>query len=446
MALTITSPATVYGWMPSGNDLTYSIISTEAYRNGFAYIIDVYVNDNVVIQLRQLPITYNVPIKVNVKDIVSNFISTKYYYTNMAGQKIFAQPPEYAKVYISVTERYSGDDWDTELTYPIFVWNSVAQFRDIKRGTDRFIRNFVPVTSGSIHTDGRPLGVHNVCPMNVFNVVDSSIYVKPEITPYYTLNTHLNPYMSFMTISQYDGVFADYFVFAGLDQNGKMIKKFVNRTDASTDVDGNKQILTTPLNNIYGGNFNYRYGYDTSNFSDCSYMVVYTCESFNADLSTPDTPTLHPVMFRLCNNNESFGVVYKSNEGGWWYIQCNDTATEETSVETTTMMNAELKSLTGSVDIATNNMFGRYITPVDVKAQGTIKVNTGWVDGGIIDDIADMITSPIIYIQHYIDNYVHYIPVTLVDATYVTKESRNRSLRNYEFEFAEAYYKNTIRQ
>lgn len=441
MAVTITNPTFPLGFLPSNSDIIYSIASDQTYQSNFYYIIDVLIDNASVIQLRIAPVDQLTPVKLNVKDIVKNFVSSTFITGNMAGLRGFYTAPELREVIISVTEWYNGEDWTTTNSNPLYVWNAVAQFKDLKNGVDKFYRNFVPYTNVSVTTIGRPLAYHNVVPFrSPFRQSGRKVYLGTMDFPRYIAHKGMNPSISFFTYSDSysPNVFGTYFVFAGFDEKGKMIKKFIETTGADSSI--NKRICVTPsgIDKINGSNFTYRYGADTSTMMDCKYVMFYVTNNVNFDYTTADTKfNLYPILFEVADCNEAFGILYKSNEGGWGFVSCNHTATEETSVETTTRLNAPP---------TTWNNSSKLISAVDIKAQGKITLNSGWVNSGIQQDIQDMITSPVIYIQHYKDGTLDYIPVTLQNATYITNESRNVNLRNYEFSFVESYYKNTIRE
>ena len=64
----------------------------------------------------------------------------------------------------------------------------------------------------------------------------------------------------------------------------------------------------------------------------------------------------------------------------------------------------------------------------------------------INEDVKDMLQSPQLYIQHFKGGNIEYIPVTLADATYITRERNDVNLFRYTFEFIESFYKTATRR
>lgn len=449
MSLTISAPTYPEGFLPSGNDIIFTALSTSAYQSGFAYLIDVYVNGNAVIQLRQSPITPSQAIRINVKNIVSNYISSIF----PASLWTLSVAPEIAQVYIGVTEYYGGQPYDTANSVPVTIWNSAAQWNDMKKGVDRFIRNFTPYTGGSVHTDGRMLAYHNTCSISPFITNGpgiggfTTVRIDTNSIPKYQTNYNIPHYISMFTKFGL-GVtnpFAPYVVIAGFDSTGLMIKKYVYATNVDSSL--NKTIFTQDIRIYPTMSATYRYKrfteLDLDTMDDCAYFMVYPCYTFNGNCTVADTPTLYPVCFEINRCKESFAILYKSSDGGWGQIQMNNKTQNEVNVETTTKLDTIPTTWTNQ---------SRLISTIDIKAQGQWILNTGWIENGMFADIEDLIISPQIYLIHQPDSSVNdatkieYIPVQLSNNTYVVKETKAVNLRNYELTFTESFYKNTIRQ
>ena len=449
MSLTVTAPASPEGWIPSGNDIIFTALSSNAYISGFAYLIDVYVNDTAVIQLRQSPITPSQAIRINVGNIIRNYISTTF--TNV--QWSMSISPEVAQIYIIVTEYYSGQPYAVSTSVPVRVWNSTAQWIDMKNGVNKFIRKFVPYTGGTVHTDGRMLAYHDHCPINPFNVLSTSgrslIKVNPDILPKYQINWNVPQNISFFTKAGY-GVtnpFVNYVVLAGFDSNGIMIKKFF--FGLSNDTTIGKTIFTNSIRmwDGMGGNYSYKYAIpdvQTNDFSDCAYAMLYTTSSApNMNVTSIDTLSLYPLFFEINHCKESYSILYKSGDGCWGQMLMNKKVENSVAIENTTKLDTAPTSWGNE---------SRLITTVDLKAQGKWVFNTGWIDGNKYSDVEDLILSKNIYIVHQPDSSVNdttkieYIPVQLNNADYVVKERGNVNLRNYELSFTESFYKNTMIQ
>lgn len=445
MSLTVTAPTSPEGWIPSGNDIIFTALSTSASQSGFAYLIDVYVNGTAVIQLRQSPIDPSQAIRINVGNIVRNFI--KSVFVNGSGWK---QVPEIGEVYITVTEYYSGQPYTSTNSLPVRVWNATAQWSDMKRGVDKYIRNFTPYSQGAIQTNGRMLAYHDHCPLTPFaRIAQLNMVVVPHIAslPKYQINWNVPQYVSFFTKGGY-GVtnpFAGWVVLAGLDERGVMIKKFLY--GISNDSSINHTIYSTSVRMWSGMGVDYSYKYSrdgiqTNDFSDCTYAMLYTTTSApQLNVSMPDTLSLYPLCFEINHCKEAYYILYKSGDGGWGQMLMNKRVENSVNVEATTKLDTAPTTWSNG---------SRLISTVDIKAQGKWVLNTGWVEGHKYSDVEDMIISPEIYIIHQPDTSVNdvtkleYIPVQLNNSDYVVKEKGNVNLRNYELTFTESFYRNTI--
>lgn len=443
MSLTITTPTSPEGWIPSGNDIIFTALSTSASQSGFAYLIDVYVNGTAVIQLRQSPIDPSQAIRINVGNIVRNFINSVF--INGSGWR---QVPEIGEVYITVTEYYGGQPYTSKTSVPVRVWNATAQWNDMKRGVDKYIRNFTPYSQGMVHTDGRMLAYHDHCPMNPFGwVMQRMVVIRPEILPKYQINWNVPQYVSFFTKGGY-GVtnpFVGWVVLAGFNSDGLMIKKFMY--GISNDSTMNKTIFSTSVRmwSDMGTDYSYKYssdGIQTDDFSDCTYAMLYTTTTTpQLNVTTPDTTSLYPILFEINHCKEAYYILYKSGDGSWGQMLMNKRVENSVNIENTTKLDTAPTTWSDG---------SRLITTVDLKAQGKWVFNTGWIEGHKYSDVEDLITSKNIYIVHQPDTSVNdttkidYIPVQLNDADYVVKEKANVNLRNYQLTFTESFYRNTM--
>lgn len=240
--------------------------------------------------------------------------------------------------------------------------------------------------------------------------------------------------------SQY--ISGDFVVVCGFDAERNMTHKFVQQ---NSGIDDSPEYMLYHIrigsNILKASNFTDAY-YDRpsrpTNLSGCEYILLYTTANPNGNVINVDDMSCKPLVFKINRCKESFGIHYASSEGGWGFIQCNKRMVEETAVETTTRLKTNPLAMDGWANDT------RLVSATNVRAQGTIKLNSDWVQDAEIENIRDMLISPNIFIEHWKDGTLRYIPVTLVNATYTTDETRAVNLRNYEFTFAESFFKNTI--
>lgn len=434
MAITIQAPTAPTGWMPAGNALNYTIQSDQTTQPNFYYLIDVQINDVSRIKLRRFPVN-GAAVIADVREIVEAYITTTFELSNTLG---FSN--DVLKCVVSATEYYSGQAYDTATTAPIYVWNAAAQFEDEQQPIGYYLQNyelkfrkhFVGVNTFY----ARPMSCNNAADVDDIEVLPSYLQIKRSaLDNAYVLQRDLRrPISIFANVTAND---APFVVFLGCDESGKVIKKFYS-TFSSVQSNSNALIYTCVGGRLNGSNFTYAADLDgntPADMNDCAFIVFYYAE-FADVVNQPDKLISRPIVLKMCDCAETFAVLYRSFEGSWGVIQCNRRAVETTTIETTTREN--IMPTTWAQDT-------RLISSVNVHAQGRWALNTDWINKNIGDDVKDMLQSPTLFIMHYYEGKLEYIPVTLLNADYVTKQHNDVNLFNYRFEFAEAFYKNTIK-
>lgn len=438
MALTITPPTGPQDWIPSGNEIIYTITTTTNWRSDLYFLIDVIVNESTVLTLRKYPLQGQQSVKINVRDIVDVYLENEPYlrvYTTL-----FENPTlkTVADLRVSATEWHSGEDWDTQISNPVYVWKAAEQFIDHKDSSSvsKFARTFSAAStlSESMY-QGRPMGYHKTAGLNT-----SIIEIRPD--GWYLNNagkekaykTNRNAIRDVHIFSNYF-TGTNYIMFLGFDADGKLIKKAFTHPGSTPTSEVNKHLMRWVVR-LDGTQLSNYIPNTATNFLDCKYVVCVLSSSYHMQLDYAEDFISQPLIFEVCDCEESFAVWYKSYEGGWNIIQCNNRATEQTSVDTITRENA--RPNTWSTD-------SRMISPVYVNAHSTWVLNTDWIDQYENEDVKDMLQSPCLFIQHYKKGKTTYIPVTLSNASFITKEVNSKNLFNYKIEFEESFYKNTVR-
>ena len=445
MALTVNNPKSigVSTWFPSGNDLTYTMSSTQATQYNFYFKVDVYVNNTKVVTLRKYPIQNGA--SVNVRDIVNSYISSNFSVTSSGGSLTWniANNHEYAEFHISVTEVYSGDEWETVVTLPMYAWNAAAQFQVEKSGTQTFNRRFT--YDNTYNYRGRPMGKHNAINSKPFWVVvqeDDGYYLAQQYRKQsYPLARGDKRQLSvFCGNGLSRNTEVGCLIAYGMNENYKLIKKAV-KTISNTNDNADRHWVNFLLTGGTESNWNYKYmsgGATFTDMSDCKYIYYYFAKEYTPAFVLESLGS-DGVLYEICDVPESWSVLYKSHEGGWSNIQCNRRATESTEIKTIARQNVNPTAAYWASN-------ARLITPVNVTARGSLTLNTDWIGEEINEDVKDMLQSPALYIQHYKNGSIEYAPVTLADATYTTRERNDVNLFNYTFNFIESFYKTTIRQ
>lgn len=425
MALTITPPIGPQKWVPSGNEIIYTISTTQTWRDLY-FLIDVIVNGSTVITLRKYPPAGRQSVKINLRDIVDVYLENEPYLNMHTPLFETTTRKTVAELRIKVTELDSLREGDTQTSFPVYVWKAAEQFIDHKDTTNvnRFAWKFTAASELSENGyQGRPMGYHKTVGVNVpfLEIRSDGLYLQ-DVGKKKAYKTNRNVVRDVHIFSNYTSG-TIYILTLGFGADGKLIHKSFTHpgTRPASGVDQHLIRGVARFNGI---------------LRDCKYVVCILSSSYHVQMDYSEDFISQPLIFEVYDSEESFAVWYKSYEGGWNIIQCNNRAAERTSVDTTTRVNARPNEWSPD---------SRMISPVYVKAHSTWVLNTDWIDKYENEDVKDMLQSPCLFIQHYKKGKTTYIPVTLSNASFTTKEVNSKNLFNYKIEFEESFYKNTVR-
>ncbi|MBR6043976.1 MAG: hypothetical protein IKP37_15255 [Paludibacteraceae bacterium] len=453
MSLTVSNPKSigVSTWFPSNGDLTYSMSSTNSTVNGFYYLIEVYVNNNKAVTLRKYPIQ-GVTTTLNVRDIVNAYITSNFTanvspsYINFHTSAVH----DWAEFHIIVTEWYNGEDWDSVTTIPMYAWDAAIQFEDmIVPSNQAYSRYFT--YDETYQSSSNPLYYHGI-PMgwkNYIEVMPDEIVTDQNAKPCFLLDVFKSQaYHMARGDKRQISIFSGYslarntevgcLIAYGFDADGTYIKKAVKNVSPTNDTP-NYHWLNYNFTGGTESNWNYTIKIDGTTFtdmSDCKWIYYCFAKTYNQSRWIENAGS-YGILVEVCDYPESYTVLYKSYEGGWRHILLNRRSTETTDVKTITRQNVA------------PNFYGintRLVTPVNVSAQSKLQFHTDWITEPLADEVKDMLISPCLYIQHYNNGTTNFIPVTLQDAEYTTKEINDVNLFNFTFDFIESFEKNTILQ
>lgn len=426
MSLTITPPVGPGDWIPSGNEIIYTITTTTNWNRDLYFLIDVIVNGSTVLTLRKSPLHGQQSVKINLRDIVDVYLENNpYLYNNIIFFETTTRKTV-ADLRVSVEEILFERSQVAPTTFPVYVWKATEQFIDHK-GTSNVSRFAWTFTAASTLSEdryqGRPMGYHKTVGVNVpFLEFRPDGWYLQDVAKKKAYKTNRNVDRDVHIFSNYTSG-PIYILSLGFDADGKLIHKSFARPGTLPALGVDNHLIRWDAR--FDGFLRY-----------CKYVVYILSSSFHAQFDYTEDFISQPLIFDMYDSEESFAVWYKSYEGGWNIIQCNNRAAERTSVDTTTRANA-LPNLWASDS--------RMISPVYVKAHSTWVLNTDWIDQYENEDVKDMLQSPCLFIQHYKKGKKTYIPVTLSNASFTTKEVNSKNLFNYKIEFEESFYKNTVR-
>lgn len=448
MSLTVYNPRQigVTTWFPSNTDLTYRMSSTQSNVNGFYFIIDVYVNNTKAITLRKYPIQ-GITTELNVRDIVNAYITSSFT-PNTSPQYInYHVNTDFAEFHIVVTEWYNGEDWDSVTTIPMYAWDAAIQFEDmIVPSNQAYSRYFTydenyQSSSYPLYYHGIPMGWKNYIQISTASdILNTSGALSDEYKgqAYKLVRGDKRQLSIFCGYNLSSNTEVGYLIAYGFNSIGKFIKKAAKNI---TNIDGRADRHWINYNLTGGTEAYWDFTIDNDgmaffNMSDCQYIYYCFSKKLDESMSTMEKVS-YGILFNVCDCSESYTVVYKSYEGGWRHILLNRRITETTDVKTITRQN---------VAPYIYGVNTRLVTPVMVQAQSKLQFHTDWITEPLADEVKDMLISPCLYIQHYNNGTTNFIPVTLQDAEYTTKEINDVNLFNFTFDFIESFEKNTILQ
>lgn len=467
--VTIIAPQVYYYWLPSRNPIVYTIQTTNTMPR-LSYIINVIINGNLATKLKY-PVYDRNSLSVDLMGIVNDYIKDVFVNDEQAYTTV---PDEVCSVTISVDEEYFDTNTNQMVVdlnaglekKPVYIWRSVADFQH-SRNLGFFVSYF-DLTGSNYDNYGKFLGVKNWSADVPLNTL-VGVYPVPAkgkailFKDLYPISPTTRRTAEFFTTSTFTNGSKHTMYLHCWCFNSKMeLTKFFWKklhNGAFTPTDYQYKIGCIPvgipqLNNLVWDYIGLVAG--TLNYIDESedkYYFITVCgvNSFG----TPDLNSQSPtpegnkwIGFEIipCSKFESYNILYKTAEGGWWQIRADKKHFNETNVKTNIKYNTW-----GLQAKETLPSSARFKQTMHTEANGSIILNTDWINNqGIIQEIEEMIISPEIYLV-LDDDYnplkynPTYIPVLLKDTTHQIWNKDQDKMIQYEFEFEEAYKKGTLR-
>lgn len=456
MAVTITEPTTNYNWIPSCNPIIYTI-STTTTSSKLSYIIDVQINGNNVTRLKY-PVYNRSELNVNLTTIVNDYLedtfcnddvidNLTYFPTDMVNEVCSLQITVTEEYYDSVQHTVIVDTPNAVTSDMVFAWRAAAPF-EASRNIADFQQRFTPTAT---NRNAKFLGTH-IDPITSGEwMLDANGNGNPNFfRECYDVSFDTHRTISMFNLWDFSVVYWNrmqwYEIFT-FDKNLVLNKQFYWEDQSSqypltdyTKKIWQFQVGLNDLNNYPNGSLVPQYvrpGFHSyfDPIEDAYYVVdVDNCIA-------PMMGGIRAIPFRVvpCSKYKVYNILYKTTEGGWWQIRCTMKHHNETEVKTSVKYNTWGLS---AQEIMPNNK--RFKETMHTEANGTITLNTDWITSqGIVKEIEDMIISPQLYLVTE-DAVPQYIPVVLKDTTYDIMDKGQDRMFQYEFEFEEAYKKNTL--
>lgn len=410
---------------PVYNDLTFEVISTNNTQPQMKYIFELHRVDGVLDTVINTSKLYPDPFgfaRYNPSKILQSYLYT----TNMneISSKSYGYANELIEYYIIFKEEYIYNNILTtyiRLTSDFkYCWMSSADWEEGKyliTYTNQFIANSA-----------------NTLSTNAAEFLGVKKYVQttgPDSLNAYKIRKDEKRILSLLTKDMVTSYRPTYLNVVTKPLNGFSIKTFRYNFSVSNLTYPEYLMIHQPigiaeLNNITwtsisptGSTINY--------LEDESYMIWFST-------NTITNITHKPINMYIdnCLRFDKYTVMYKSNEGAWWYIPMNLKSYKNENIENSTM------DTFLPYNYSNNSSQTKVIT---LNARGEIILNSDWMKLQTeIDEYMDMLKSPVIYL---IDKNNKYIPVIIKSGSFNKPNINQDGLVQFTISFTEAYNKNT---
>lgn len=436
--ITLTPPSTnKFDFFPSSNPILYTLSTTTISPN-LAYIITIFVNNTLVAKTRY--VVYNTAqMTIDIRNIVNAYI--KEMYVNNATSPI-TQSSEYAQFYIQVVEEVDGViDAGTSVQSNVSnIWLSAAQpfeWRDLSKYQYQF-----QTQSTQYDLFGRFLAYK----ANVGDVVKSTYGISPnplkisdsfDLSNIYEIGETEQRTASFF---KYDNTqptpLSDYTEYLNVflyDKNKIFLGQFGKKISGYSD-----KILAIPVgvNELNSITWDYKSPASLIIDSNTEYYFVAVNKDYGISyhpypyIGNNSPKGLKWLGFHINRNNcyKVYRILYKSSEGGWNQIRCEMKHSQQLSRKAKTRLNTWGQA--AGLPLADNTRFTD-VTKLDITNK--ITLNTDYITNqNFVDEIEDMICSPIHYILDELNNV---IPAVLSDSNFKIATINQDKMVQYEFEF-----------
>lgn len=425
--LYVTPPTQSYNWLPSANPIVFTVKETEYLGTSQVYLVDVLIND-VTKSTLKFPVVVNQDTQIDIHDIVNNSLSSTFVNDTAA----LVQPSsEWCKFGVQVSQQYYDTNNEQHTTSPSiastnYAWYAAAPF-EVEKNILSFAKRFepygtkpmFPTSSQQVFTEMPMRYTDRTTLVIKPNVVDKAYVVKGTTRITQTWLTNFNGTRP-----------ASYFIVYAFSKEKPHVltKKFVLDISSLPATNAGKYVTmpvgATQLNGITWTYTNIKSQSLTSQIlpsEDAYYVTVWASDYRQSLLADVAVSSYTLFAFDTCPKDE-IRILYKSANGGWWEIRTHQKHYDGYSVKTSSMLNSFRKPVSADM---------RYLKAVGVDVEETMTLNTDWLNQFEVDEVADMLRSPDIYIM----KNGAYLPAVLVDSEYQIADVKQDKLVSYTFNF-----------
>jgi hypothetical protein len=417
---------------PAFGDLTFEVISTNNTQPQFKYIFELHSVDgliDVIVNTSKLYPDPNGFARYNPNKILQAYL----YNINTNG--ISAQSNAYAgetlQYYVKFSEEYIYANVLTTFyrlsSFNKYVWMGAPDWED---GKDliTYTAKFTPLAANHLLTNAASyLGpkMYNTLtgpqPSNSYTIRPDekrtvSLLVKDMVNSYYPTVLNVITILKTPVGNDNNKIFRFNFIVSSSTQQRYLMK--------------HQPIGLAELNAITWTSTNIPAGRSAtiSTTEDAAYMVWFSNGASILNI------THKPINFIIdeCTRYDHYTVMYKSKDGGYWYIPMNMKHYKTENMEQSTM-DTFLPYNYSSNDSVTKT--------IAVKTRGEILLTSDWLNQYQVEEFMDMKDSTSLFLS---DKNNKYIPVTVKPGAFTKPTVNQDKMVQYEITFIEAFNKNTL--
>ncbi len=467
--------------LPGKDDNLLSFYSSNSTDDstypGFYYKLNWEINGHNIIQVYQ-PLGVDidgqfVPIVLNIKDVIDNYLSITVDNSITSPQQSTSDRIIPVSLTISGCYRTSQDEQVIESVIainsnnPIYFYNGESFSFWSGKSNSSLVTNYMPHGEDLPENRGTWLGPLKP---NIFKNTRSttsrgSLIKEGSKIDAYEITPDSSRTASAFIIKKNNNTNVLAYDYIGLtiyDKKGRVSRFGRMELSGITSLNMYNGILTIPvgvpeLNNLMvvssspvTGMFTMQYyvyesgvpRLEISPVQDSYYQIYlgkyYSPGDTNASSSVPLTFKINPICVKKSDTQYEFtnlrdlSILYYSRLGGWWQIPCYGTFNHK---------GINVKNTLRKSPVISKGIFSSNQHIVTTLSEDSYTIHTNWLNDREILEVEDMLQSPEIYLV----SGQKYIPVVISGVKTDINTSNDRQLKSYTFEFEAGYFKNTIK-
>lgn len=438
MAFTINRQPDTYS--PGYNELTFKVTSSNIAEPQMKYIFKTYVNGTLVSTNKIFP-RPDGSCYFDAQPIVKNYLGSEI--IDQSNEIINGQTGQSASFYVEFYEEYDIAGTITEsplraISNTIVIFEMVAPY-------DETIANYIEKYDVDVITSGNPFAapISFVCgPQKPASLSWSSNYSKPiQLKDTYEINSKESRIVSLIARNKTRSI---------------VVSKMLVRVYC---IDGTYKILSFNLPNstdpaITYNMLNVNCGISALNseidsvillplnknpYIDPNEDYAYSIEFYTSTSNFTHQPIIFRIVDEDCYQYEHITLMYKSQNGGYWYINTNMKNFANESIER--FVYESKRQYTDTSTFRTNKVYNQ-------NGSETLILTTDWLRSQAdINEVKDLLESSNVYAilrNPSTGFYTNYVPVIMKTTSFAIKNLEQDKMTQYTFEVEKAFNKKYV--